>query len=92
MAKAALKGFFERIEPVNVYGEKNTRIQKVIFRVPGYTDAFGDKKSEDEYWRLDVMGERIDTFDLIINSANANHSSIGVLMNTTAHLRGSDKC
>jgi hypothetical protein len=64
MAKIELKGFIESIGVEAKLGDNQTRVQRVIFRVPAYTDQFGDKKGQDEYWDLGVMGSKIDELNL----------------------------
>ena len=65
MAKIQLKGKVIAILPVETVGEKNTKKQSLVFQVPAYVDAFGDRRGEDEMWRIDVIGEdRISKFAL----------------------------
>lgn len=64
MAKIELKGFIDAIGKEETFGEKNTRVQKIVFKVPPYTDEYGDTKGKPEYWEISVMGDKIDTLDL----------------------------
>ena len=64
MAKIELKGTIVQVCDVETVGEKSTKKQNIILKVLGYTDEFGDKKSDDEIWQLSLMGNRITKFDL----------------------------
>lgn len=59
MAKIELKGFFVSITPALRVGQNDTLLQKFVFKVPGYTDSFGDKKGQDEYWEIQVFGDSV---------------------------------
>ncbi len=67
MAKiVGLQGFITVVSPVQVLpGEKATPIQYVRFEVPGYTNAFAEKKGRDQQWLLQIIGkDKIDLFAL----------------------------
>lgn len=64
MARIELKGTFISVGPIMKIGEKETPIQNFIFKEPGYTDQFGDKKSDDEIWKIQVMGESVTKHNL----------------------------
>ncbi len=81
MAQLQLKGFFTEICPIEEIGEKKTKIQKVIFRVPGYRDDFGDQKSADELWQLIVIGNNIDKLNLLAMDIEKPKASIKVFLN-----------
>lgn len=66
--KIELKGFVNQVGPIETVGANNTKKQQVIFFVPGYTDQFGDKVGRDEFWPLDVMGEKIQKLNITSNS------------------------
>lgn len=59
MPKITLKGTFISVTPARKVGEtgKEIFIQDLIFKVPGYVDSFGDKKGQDEYWQIQIIGE-----------------------------------
>lgn len=68
MAKLELKGFVLTVRQPETVGEKNTPKQQVIFRVPGYTDQFGDKVGQDEEWPLDIIGDNVAKLNLSTDS------------------------
>lgn len=56
-----MKGFIRLVSPVQeLTDEKKTKIQYMVFEVPGYTNAFGEKKGKDQQWLFQTMGARID--------------------------------
>lgn len=55
-----LKGFIRVVSPVQeLTDDKKTKIQYVVFEVPGYTDSFGEKKGKDQQWLFQALGNRI---------------------------------
>lgn len=55
-----LKGFIRMVSPVQeLTDEKKTKIQYMVFEVPGYTNQFGEKKGKDQQWLLQMLGDRI---------------------------------
>lgn len=55
-----MKGFIRVVSPVQVLtDEKQTKIQYTVFEVPGYTNAFGEKKGKDQQWLFQALGDRI---------------------------------
>jgi hypothetical protein len=64
MAKLELKGVFTEVGAVRTVGEKETRIQDLMFLVPAYRDGYGEVKGDDEVWNVQVMGKRIDDLKL----------------------------
>lgn len=64
MAKIELKGMFVSVNPAIVVGENKTLVQKVIFKVPAYTDQFGEKKGKDELWEIQVIGDNVEKHNL----------------------------
>ena len=90
MAKIEMKGFFEAVEKEEVFGEKKTRVQKVIFMVPGYTDQFGDKKSDNEYWEISVMGDKIDALDLNNKITDSRKAKVFCFVNSKIWFKKED--
>lgn len=68
--KIELKGFVKEVLPIQTVGANNTKKQTLVFFVPGYTDNFGEKIGRDEFWPLDVMGDKIDK----LNLSDATHA------------------
>lgn len=64
MAKVELKGKIEEITVVYIVGEKGTKKQDLILKVPAYVDAFGDVKGKDEFWQISLMGDTIEKTNL----------------------------
>lgn len=64
MAKIELKGFLLRVSNIESVGANQTQKQSILIKVPGYTDSFGEKKSEDEIWQVDMFNKSIDKFNL----------------------------
>jgi hypothetical protein len=55
-----MKGYIRVISPVQeLTDEKKTKIQYMVFEVPGYTNQFGEKKGKDQQWLLQALGDRI---------------------------------
>lgn len=82
MAKFVMKGFFENVGPIEVVGDKNTRVQNVYFMIPGYVDQFGDKVGTDEYWEIGVMDKKIDEFDLVNKISDSRKAEITIFVNS----------
>jgi hypothetical protein len=60
-----LKGFIKVVSPIQeLTDEKKTKIQYMVFFVPGYTDGFGQKKGKDQTWLLQALGDRIEKLKL----------------------------
>lgn len=82
MAKIQLKGKVIAVLPVETVGEKNTKKQSLVFQVPAYVDAFGDRRGEDEMWRVDVIGEeRISKFNLT-DTLEGKNATIDLYINS----------
>lgn len=66
MAKLQLKGILGSVSAVYEVGtEKKILKQSFTLLVPGYVDQFGDKKGNDEWWKIDIIGQdAIDKFRL----------------------------
>jgi hypothetical protein len=64
MAKVELKGTIIELNAPEKIGEKQTLKQTMVFLVAGYVDEFGDKKSLDEEWPIDIMGARVEQIGL----------------------------
>ncbi|MDB4919827.1 hypothetical protein [Mucilaginibacter sp.] len=80
MAKLELKGIVTDVFPVETVGQNQTRKQSLILTVPGYVDEYGDKKGEDELWRLDAIGDKIDALNM--PAANGKKAKISVFINS----------
>lgn len=91
MAKVELKGFFENVGPIEVVGEKGTRVQNAYFLVPGYTDQFGDKVGIDEYWEISVMDKKIDELDLENKITDSRKAHIVFFVNSKIWYAKEDK-
>lgn len=59
MAKIELKGTIIIVQEPEQIGTNGLTKISVIFKVPGFVDGYGDKVGEDEKWKLDILGERI---------------------------------
>ena len=65
MAKITLKGFIANVGEIEEVGANKTFKQSVILKVPGYVDQFGEKKGNDEYWDMVLLGaDKIDRFNI----------------------------
>src|SRR5579862_7963649 len=61
MAALELKMIIKGVGEPGVAGdEKKTKKQFVVAHVPGYVDAFGEKKGRDEQWCLTILGDKVD--------------------------------
>jgi len=55
-----LKGFIRMVSPIQeLTDEKKTKIQYIVFEVPGYTNSFGEKVGKDQQWLFQALGNRI---------------------------------
>lgn len=55
-----LKGFIREVGPVEELTDvKKTKIQYVVFEVPGFTNAFGEKVGRDQQWLFQALGDKI---------------------------------
>lgn len=90
MAKITMKGFFEAIGKDEVFGEKGTRVQKVIFMVPGFVDQFQEKKGKDERWELAVMGDKIDELDLNKKISDSRKAEVICFVNSKVWYKTDD--
>jgi len=64
MPKIPLNGFVVDVSNVQFVGANGTPKQEIVLRVPAYRDEFGEQKSPDDHWRIAILGERIDKFNL----------------------------
>lgn len=64
MAKTELQGFLLRVSNVETVGEKQLQKQSILIKVPGYVDRFGERKTDDEIWQIDLFNKAIDKFNL----------------------------
>jgi hypothetical protein len=62
MAKLEIKAIIKHVGEVETF--TNYFKQRIIVMVPGYVDQFGDKKGKDEYWPVDIFGDKIDRYNL----------------------------
>lgn len=62
--KATLKGIIKEVGQVETIGQNAIKKQTIILFVPGYVDQFGDKKGRDEFWPLDIMGDRVSALNI----------------------------
>lgn len=68
MATTKLKGIVKEVSPIETYGETNQgRRQTLVVFVPGYVDSYGQKRSNDEEWGIDIFNNKIDEFGLNSN-------------------------
>lgn len=64
MPKIPLNGFIEEVGNVHFVGQNNTAKQEILLRVPAYRDEFGETKGPDDYWKIAIMGDKIDRFNI----------------------------
>ncbi|WP_285055179.1 DUF3127 domain-containing protein [Pedobacter ginsengisoli] len=62
MAKLELKGMILTVNQPETVGEKNTKKQTFILKIPAYRDEYGDIRGKDEEWEIAVMGDNVDKF------------------------------
>ena len=99
MPKIPLNGFIEEVGNVHFVGNNNTAKQEILLRVPGYRDEFGEQKGPDDFWKITIMGDKIDKWNIhsrhigskvktevFINSrqyVSKKDNSIGYMVNVT---------
>jgi len=64
MPKIQLNGFLQEISNVQFVGANGTPKQEIILLVPGFTNNFGEKIGQDDLWKISILGESIDKFNL----------------------------
>jgi hypothetical protein len=64
MAKTEIQGFLLRVSNIETVGEKQVQKQSILIKVPGYVDRFGERKTDDEIWQIDLFNRAIDKFNL----------------------------
>lgn len=89
MAKVELKGYVLIVNQPEEVGEKKTKKQTVILKVPAYRDEFGDTKGQDEEWPLDIMGDNVAKFNLT-TEAQGKRAKCTVYVNGNKFIKKSD--
>ena len=64
MAKIQLKGIIKEVSPINTIGINNAKHQSMLLLVPGFVDSYGEKRAKDEFWLINVVGDKVDQFNL----------------------------
>jgi hypothetical protein len=64
MPKIQLNGFLQEISNVQFVGANGTPKQEIVLLVPGFTNNFGEKIGQDDLWKISILGESIDKFNL----------------------------
>lgn len=64
MPKVPLNGFIEDVGNVQFVGANNTPKQEILLRVPAWRDNFGETKGTDDFWKITIMGDKIDRWNL----------------------------
>lgn len=64
MPKIPLNGFIEEVGNVSFVGANNTAKQEILLRVPAWRDEFGETKGPDDYWKIAILGDKIDRFNI----------------------------
>jgi len=61
-----IKALVEKINPAYTKSGngKETLVQTIILKVPGYVDQFGDKKGDDEYFEATLFNDKIKKLNL----------------------------
>lgn len=62
--KVELKGILKDTGNIDFVGNNNTPKQVIVVFVPGYRDEFGEQKNKDEYWQIDVIGQRVERYNI----------------------------
>ncbi len=62
--KNELKGIVTAISAIATFAKNNTRNQCLDLHCPGYVDEYGDKKSRDEDWTIEIFNDRIEKANL----------------------------
>lgn len=99
MPKIPLNGFIQEVGNVQFVGNNNTAKQEILLRVPGWRDEFGEQKGPDDFWKITIMGDKIDKWNIherhigsrvktevFINSrqyTSKKDNSIGYMVNVT---------
>lgn len=82
MATTTLKGIVKDVLPIEYYGETNEgKRQTIVVFVPGYVNGYGEKKSKDEVWGIDIFNNKIEEFGL-------NSNCISKKVNVEVYLSG----
>ena len=64
MAKITQKGIITEVGTPERVGDKGTVIQNIILLKKGYVDEYGEKKSPDEEWQLQIFNNKIEEFGI----------------------------
>ena len=80
--KLELTGYFHEIGIPELKGEKQTKIQKVIFMLFGYQNRAQGVSEPDEPWIMSVVGKKVDELQLI----KERHE--GVTVKITCFMKG----
>jgi type VI protein secretion system component Hcp len=59
MQKNIIKGYLHILEPEPTKTNNGQQLQKLVVLEPGYTDSFGDKKGQDQYFEILFFNEKI---------------------------------
>lgn len=83
MPKIELKGIIQQVSSIYTVGQNETKYQTFSLLVPGYIDRYGEKRSQDELWRINVSGARVDRFSLSKDFENAK-ADVEVFINSAS--------
>lgn len=87
MPKITLKGIIKKISPVSTIGDKLTKKQTLILEVAGFVDSYGEKIGKDEQWAVDLMGNKVDQFNLSAFPLENKKANVEVFLNSNLFVR-----
>lgn len=92
--KIQLKGIVRTVTPVlTISGSsgKTTTKQSLIITVPGYTDSFGEKKSRDENWEIELFNDGITKHKLLERNLQGKKVIVDGFLNSRTYTNGEEK-
>lgn len=75
----------------NAETNKETRLQSLIITVPGFVDAFGERKGEDQDWEFNLINDNIDKQDLLSKNLQGKKVILTGYLNSRKYLSSSEE-
>lgn len=88
MPKIQLKGIIKDVSKIGVIGTNPpAKHQTVTLLVPGFTDSYGEKRAKDELWKIHVIGEKVNHFNLDEQNILEKKANVEVYLNSNTVIR-----
>lgn len=88
MPKVQLKGIIKDLSQIGEIGTKPpAKHQTLTLLVPGFTDSCGEKRAKDELWKIHMIGEKVNYFNLDGQDILEKKANVEVYLNSKSVIR-----